>query len=168
MKRPSLVPIVALGLVVATFRLVYAHCEIPCGIYGDKTRIDLLYEDVATIEKSMAQINELAGKTDAQSVNQVVRWIANKDLHADKIQETVTQYFMTQRVKPQTGEEESGYFDQITSLHAMLIAAMKCKQTVDAKHGKELRGLIDRFAASYFDEEDLNHIREHHGKHDEK
>ena len=32
-----------------------AHCEIPCGIYGDSVRIALLYEDIETIEKSLSR-----------------------------------------------------------------------------------------------------------------
>ena len=35
----------------------------------------------------------------------MVRWITNKEAHANRIQETVYQYFMTQRVKP--GEEKT-------------------------------------------------------------
>ena len=30
-----------------------AHCEIPCGIYGDSVRIALIYEHITTVEKSM-------------------------------------------------------------------------------------------------------------------
>ena len=76
-----------------------AHCEIPCGIYTDDMRIKMILEDIATIEKSMKKINELS-KDPAKNSNQLVRWINNKEHHADKIQEVVTQYFMTQRIKP--------------------------------------------------------------------
>ena len=37
----------------------YSHCQVPCGIYGDKVRIVMLKEHLTTIEKSMNQINEL-------------------------------------------------------------------------------------------------------------
>ena len=47
-------------LLVLSANLAYSHCQIPCGIYGDYTRIDLLREHIATIEKSMNQINELS------------------------------------------------------------------------------------------------------------
>ena len=163
MKNHLFTCAIAFFLTLLTCRIVYAHCEIPCGIYGDRTRIDLLYEDIATIEKSMAMINELAGKSGAQDTNQLVRWIENKGVHADKIQHVVTQYFMTQRVK---NNEEGGdrYLRQLTSLHQMLVAAMKCKQTVDASHCAKLRELLDYFSAAYFSAEDLKHIREHHGK----
>lgn len=156
--------VLATALVLAAAGAAFTHCEIPCGIYGDQTRITLLYEDVQTIEKSMQQINELAGKTDAQSVNQMVRWVTNKDEHATKVQDVVWQYFMTQRVKPKTeGNERDRYVKQVTILHEMLLVAMKTKQTVDPAHCEKLRSLIDDFSAAYFSEEDLKHVREHHG-----
>lgn len=164
MKSTSLKVVTALTVVLAAAGAAFTHCEIPCGIYGDQTRITLLYEDVQTIEKSMQQIAELSGKADAQSVNQMVRWVNNKEVHADKIQETVTQYFMTQRVKPKDSEnDQDRYLAQISALHGMLVQAMKAKQTVDTKHVENLRKLIDEFAAAYFSEEDLKHVREHHG-----
>lgn len=138
-----------------------AHCEVPCGIYGDKTRIDMLYEHTATIEKAMKQIAALAGKTDAQSLNQKVRWIVTKEEHATKVQHIVTQYFMTQRVKP----KKANYVPQLKHLHGCLLAAMKCKQSVDAANTKTLRACIDGFAAVYFSPADLEHIRKGHGKH---
>jgi len=165
MKSTSLRVLLGLAFLATAGGVAYTHCEIPCGIYGDQTRIALIHEDITTIEKSMKQIHELSGKSDAQSVNQTVRWIANKDHHADKIQETVTQYFMTQRVKAteEEGKPRKKYLKQITALHAMLVSAMKCKQTVDAAHVAALRSQIDRFSKAYFSEEDLKHVREHHG-----
>lgn len=157
--RPRLA-VLALALLGAG-GLIHAHCEIPCGIYGDRTRIDLLREDVATIEKSMQSIQELAGQQDAQSLNQLNRWIANKDEHAGRVQEIVTQYFMTQRVKPAAGDGRERYLAQLGALHEMLQAAMKCKQTVDPVHCERLRQLIGEFAKAYFSPEDLEHLKEH-------
>ena len=150
------------GLVTAA-GVVHAHCEIPCGIYGDMARIILLKEDITTIEKSMAQIQELSAKSDAQSVNQLVRWIENKDAHAGKIQQTVTQYFLTQRVKakPEGDPAYGTYLTQVTTLHQMLVEAMKCKQTLDAEHVTQLRSLVDKFADNYFTAEDMKHLQEH-------
>ena len=28
---------------------LFAHCEVPCGIYNDELRIAMLYEDITTI-----------------------------------------------------------------------------------------------------------------------
>ena len=113
----------------------------------------------------MAEIGKLAGEHDAAEVNQCVRWIQNKDDHATQLQHIVTQYFMTQRIKPAKDGDEAAqkkYVHELSCLHRMLISAMKCKQTLDAQHVADLRGQIDAFAASYLSEGDLKHIQEHH------
>ena len=79
----------------------WAHCEIPCGIYDDQVRAQLILEHSQTVEKSMVQIIKL-GKESSVNYNQLVRWVSNKEEHANKIQAIVTQYFMTQRIKPGT------------------------------------------------------------------
>lgn len=166
MKHSMKIALLLAGLLAAAFlttRVVLAHCEIPCGIYGDKTRIDILYEHVTTIEKSMQQIVALE-KEESKNYNQLVRWITNKETHATEIQHIVTQYFMTQRVKPKSGNDDvnAKYIAQLTPLHAMLISAMKAKQTTDVAHCASLRSQIDAFSAAYFSAEDLEHIRSHH------
>lgn len=145
------------GVFVGTTAL--GHCEIPCGIYGDRTRIDLLKEHCQTIEKSMRQIKELQTKP-AENANQLVRWIVNKEDHANKIQDIVYQYFMNQRVTPVEKSDSKAYeqyVTQITLLHRMLVVSMKCKQTIDETHVKELRTLLDAFDKAYFTEEESQH-----------
>lgn len=164
MKRTAIV-VILIGLVLASIPAAVAHCEIPCGIYGDSMRIDMLLEHVATVEKSMSQIVELS-KDPAANANQLVRWIDNKETHCLEIQHVATQYFMTQRVKPKDPSDEAAYkayVSQITALHGMLIDAMKAKQTTDAAHVESLRKRIRQFSESYFSGEDLKHLKEHHG-----
>lgn len=124
----------------------WAHCEIPCGIYDDHMRIHMIEEHATTIEKSMNQIVELSGQTPA-NYNQLVRWVTNKEQHANELQEIVTQYFMTQRIKP----DAKDYEKKVTLLHKMLLAAMKCKQTTDLANVKELRTLTSEFEGLYFE-----------------
>lgn len=132
---------------------LYAHCQIPCGIYGDETRFVILREHVTTVEKSMAKIQEL-GKAESPDWNQLVRWVENKEQHADELSEIVTYYFMTQRIKPPAdgadAKTQAKYQKEIGLLHRMLVHAMKAKQTTDTKHVKELKSLIDAFEESYF------------------
>ena len=103
---------------------VAAHCEIPCGIYDDEMRINMIAEHITTIEKTMKQIGKLA---DSKPIdyNQLTRWITNKEHHADALQKIVTQYFMTQRIKPDT----KNYSQKLTVLHKMLLAGL---QEIDA------------------------------------
>ena len=93
------VMIALLGLAVVTPQPVRAHCQVPCGIYDDDARFTLLLEHITTIEKSMKRIKDLESQDHAHA-NQLVRWVSNKDSHADAFTEIVTYYFMAQRVKP--------------------------------------------------------------------
>ena len=124
---------------------VNAHCEIPCGIYDDQLRTQLIAEHATTIEKSMKQIMEL-GKANPVNYNQLVRWVSNKEDHATEIQQIVSQYFMTQRIKP----DQKKYSEKLIVLHKLLIAAMKCKQTTDLSHVNALRDHLKEFKLLYF------------------
>ena len=73
-----------------------AHCQIPCGIYDDYARVLSMLEDAATVEKSVKLIAELSGKPDIQSQQQLVRWVMNKEKHAQNIITTISDYFLTQ------------------------------------------------------------------------
>ena len=122
-----------------------AHCEIPCGIYDDQMRIHMINEHIATIEKSINQITKIE-KEKQHNSNQLVRWIMNKEHHADEIQEIVTQYFMTQRIK----FDSENYEKKLGLLHQILIFSMKCKQTTNVDYPNKLRLIVQKFRALYF------------------
>ena len=156
MHRISLLASVTAGLVGAVVLTslqspAAAHCEIPCGIYDDNARIRQLLEDTDTIAKAVAQIQSLAAASDALSINQLTRWVNNKEEHATKIQETIAQYFLNQRVKPapkgSAGWED--YVERLTRHHAVMVAAMTTKQTVDPAKVDELRATINAIAGYY-------------------
>jgi len=136
---------VGLSLLVVTAANVAAHCEIPCGIYDDKLRASLIYEHTVTIEKSITKIAELS-KQNPVNYNQLVRWVSNKEEHATMIQHTISQYFMTQRIRP----DAEKYTDKLSVLHKMLQAAMKCKQSIDLANVQTLRSLLKEFEILYF------------------
>lgn len=144
-----LVSLTAIGSVLLLWAGVAgAHCELPCGIYDDQMRVQMIMEDILTVEKSMNQIMQLE-KQSPINYNQLVRWISDKETHADKIQHVVSQYFMTQRIKP----DQKGYSERLAVLHQMLIAAMKCKQTTDLEHVAALRTLLKKFETLYFEDD---------------
>lgn len=131
-----------------------AHCEIPCGIFGDEMRVQAIAEDIDTVEKSMQQIVQLSAQGD-KNYNQLVRWVVNKETHAGYIQETVAQYFLTQRIKPADATDEAKhalYIRQLTLLHEMLIVAMQAKQSTDLSRVARLRELLAAFRKAYFGE----------------
>lgn len=99
-KVVPLITFTIIGSVLFLQQQAHAHCQIPCGIYDDHARVQSMLEDTATVEKSLKLIAELANKADAQSQNQLVRWVMNKEKHAQQIISTISDYFLTQRVKP--------------------------------------------------------------------
>jgi len=135
-------------------RSAQAHCEIPCGIYGDSLRIEQIEEHIRTLEKSMNQINKLSEEGD-KNYNQLVRWITNKEDHSNKIQDIVSQYFLHQRIKPVDPENEEmhkKYVTHLKLLHEILVYAMKAKQTTDLQYIEKLRNTVDKFEDAYFHE----------------
>ncbi len=134
----------------------YAHCQIPCGIYGDSMRFDMIEENLKTIEKSMKEIEELSTE-DSKNFNQIVRWVNNKEVHADKISVIITSYFMAQRIK--TSAEN--YEKKVTLLHQMLVTAMKTKQSTDVKQVAKLRALTKEFKAIYLSKKEKAHEAGH-------
>ena len=140
-------------VVSATFSpcAVYGHCEIPCGIYGDDGRFASILEDITTIEKSMKLINELSAEP-SKNMNQIVRWVNNKETHADRIREGVSQYFLAQRIKaPGAGdmEAEKSYHAKLAALHQVIRVALACKQTTDLANAKKLHDLTHAFQIIY-------------------
>ncbi len=93
----------------------------------------------------MKQILKLQGDSTINH-NQLVRWVVNKENHANALQEIVTQYFMTQRIKIDT----ENYIKKLGLLHQMLVYSMKCKQTTDLSYISKLRLLVQEFHVLHF------------------
>jgi nickel superoxide dismutase len=146
----SLLLILVISIGVAA--QAYAHCQVPCGIYDDGARVAQMLEDTETVGKAMKQMTELHGKDDLQSANQLTRWIMTKEVHASRIITTVSEYFLTQKVKP-VEAGTPGYEDYLRKLadhHAVMRAAMKAKQSTDLAVVAKLQGTIETLA-SYYD-----------------
>ena len=153
------VMLMVLVCLVVLSSLVYSHCQIPCGIYGDPQRFDVMAEHITTVEKSMKQIVELSQES-KPNMNQIVRWVQNKEEHADEIGHIVTFYFMSQRIKPASKSDARAYADYIrklTLLHEMLVYSMKAKQTTDLSNVEKLRALLKEFETAYFGEAGHKH-----------
>lgn len=152
---------------INTFRIIalvtfiniklFAHCQIPCGIYSDAAQIIQIKEDLQTIEKSILMINKLSGEYDPQSLNQLNRWISSKEKHAQNIHDIISQYFLTQRIK----QSSRNYENELITLHQLLVSIMKCKQSVSKENVKKSDKLLDDFSQLYFDEEELDHLNQH-------
>lgn len=129
-----------------------AHCQIPCGIYDDHARIESMLEDAATVKKATTMLSKLAGKEDSQSINQAARWVFNKESHAQNIIATISDYFLTQRVKP----GQDNYSERLKKHHAVIVAAMKAKQNADGNYADALLESIEALE-KYYPEPDHTH-----------
>ena len=146
MLRTIALSLIALGAVVTLPDRADAHCQIPCGIYDDHARVHSIREDITTIEKAVNNIRQLAGKKDAQSANQLVRWITNKEEHAEKIIRTISDYFLAQKIKPADPKDEkahAAYMEMLARHHAVIVAAMKAKQNASMDAVKNLKKAVD-------------------------
>lgn len=137
--------ILAISAFLSSGNSALAHCQVPCGIYDDNARVISMLEDAATIEKAVTALASLAGKTDAQSLNQSIRWVSNKETHAQRIIATISDYFLTQRIKP--GQDD--YATRLARHHAVILSAMKAKQKADADSAQVLRESIQALRSYY-------------------
>ncbi len=151
MKRFKNIFFLAIFILTGSFSVlvlpqsIYAHCQIPCGIYDDHARVQSMLEDAATVEKTVKMISELSGKSDAQSQNQLVRWVMNKEKHAQNIISTISDYFLTQRVK----SKQKDYTERLIKHHTVIVSAMKAKQNVDMNYVESLKKSIEALLPYY-------------------
>ncbi len=121
-----------------------AHCQVPCGIYNDNNVIEAMHTDWVTIEKASKEIVELS-KDPAANAHQLTRWINNKESHAQSLQQTVLDYFLAQRLK----EDDPKYTEKLKLCHAVIVTAMKCKQSTDSANVEKLHNLLHEFEAAF-------------------
>jgi nickel superoxide dismutase len=147
MKIASLLSILILPLLLA--QTANAHCQVPCGIYGDELKFGELEQHVATIAKASTQITELSAQEtlSAQDLQQVIRWTTNKETHAQKIIDEAANYFLAQRIK--SGADH--YAEKLELLHHIIVYSMKAKQTVDGQAVATLSKKIAAFKELYLD-----------------
>ncbi len=145
---------ILLFIIVLNSKIILAHCQIPCGIYDDAIRIIQIREDFQTIERAMLKINDLSNNLSPLALNQLNRWIIEKEKHSSKIQNIIANYFLTQRIK----ETNPKYIEQTTTLQKILVLAMKCKQTVEIDNVEKGLQLVASFSALYFDAHGLEYL----------
>jgi|FLOH01.1.fsa_nt_gi nickel superoxide dismutase len=159
MKKTLIILSTIVVLTTITTKTASAHCEVPCGIYNDELRIELIKEHIQTIEKAMNQITEIQS-SEVINYNQLVRWINTKEEHANQIQEIAEQYFLTQRVKfaePEDGEKYTKYVTQLALLHQLIVYSMKSKQSTDLKYIENLNKSLISFEIAYFGKDAHRH-----------
>lgn len=116
-----------------------AHCQIPCGIYDDQLRIELMEEHAGTIKKSIQSMNS------STVPSQQVRWTINREEHADELTEIVVDYFLTQRIKKSAPDYEK----TVVQLHQIMQQIMRCKQKQEVEQADQLLEMIHDFEHLY-------------------
>ncbi len=132
--------------------MLFSHCQVPCGIYDDNLRIKQISEHITTMEKAMKMIIKLSREQN-KNFNQIVRWVSNKEKHAEELSNIVSYYFLAQRIKPYVKDDKNlrkKYFKSLEYLHSITFYTMKSKQTIDLGHIKVLRKLLEGFKKLYF------------------
>lgn len=143
--RMTALTLMALFVLTAIPSRLMAHCQVPCGIYDDHARVDAMLEDVATVRKAVTMLNDLNGKTDVQSRQQFTRWVMNKESHAQKIISTISDYFLTQRVKA----KQADYVERLKKHHAVIVDAMKAKQHASMEYVDALEKSVEALMQYY-------------------
>ena len=136
-------------------RLRGGHCQVPCAIFDDPAMVAEIKQCCETIKKACVQCNDLHKGGVGSSLldlNQMVRWINTKEEHANKIITIVSEYCLCQRVKKEVFTSDQDYVDALKAHHAVMQAAMKCKQNVDGATVHNLEHAIDDFAKMYIKE----------------
>lgn len=119
--------------------IVYAHCDVPCGIYDPKPA----QIAAATVLKMVQKINELPKENlSVSDQNSFVRMVWTKEEHARKCKEELlilwTDYF-----KPE-------HLPQFPNLHEVFWQAAKLcsknKQEVNIETAQELVRVVDEIA----------------------
>jgi nickel superoxide dismutase len=158
MRRISL-GLILTGLMLALPVQGHSHCQIPCGIYGDAMVFDELSQHIETITKSMTMIDTLSA-TAEKDYNQLVRWVMNKEDHAQKFQTIISEYFLAQRIAEVDSADSAKhreYQRKVLLCHQMIVTAMKCKQTALQEHARRLERLLREFRELYFAEHGHTH-----------
>ena len=121
---------------------VYAHCDIPCGIY------DPIAAKIAaqTVQKMVLRMQALQqGDDHVAFANSMARYIKVKDEHAELCKHEL-RILWADYAWPNLPEG----FDLHGSFNAALKLAGRCRQTVDMAACEELVAAVDNIATAFW------------------
>jgi nickel superoxide dismutase len=128
---------------IAPKTVVYAHCDIPCGIYDPA--------GAQQAARTVARMVELIGQIDTTSMaigdrNKLIRCIAIKEQHAELVKHEV-QVIWSDYFKP---EHLAANPDLHTKVWNILKLAGKNKQNVDAEAAAQLEAAVKEFGEIFW------------------
>lgn len=119
-------------------RIVYAHCDVPCGIYDPKPA----QIAAATMLKMTKLIGELPSEPTPANRNSFVRYVTTKEEHGRILKHELS-VLWTDYFKPEHLEKYPDLHDKFWK--AMKLAS-KVKQTVDEASAQDLVKAVDKIA----------------------
>ena len=128
-----------LSRLLAPKTVVYAHCDIPCGIY-DPAGAQQAARTVARMVELLGKID--AGSTSSADRNTFIRCVTVKEQHAELVKHEV-QVIWSDYFKPEHLEANP---DLHTKVWNVLKLASKNKQSVDADAAAQLEAAVKEFA----------------------
>jgi len=127
---------------IFTPKTVYAHCDVPCGIYDPKPA----QIAVATVLKMVEKIEALPKENPTvDDRNLFVRAVLTKEEHARKCKEELL-ILWTDFFKPEHLEMFPGLHDKFWQATKL---CSKNKQSVDMKAAQELVAAVDEIAEMF-------------------
>jgi nickel superoxide dismutase len=127
---------------------VFAHCDIPCGIY-DPHEAQVAAHTVARMNDLIAEL-PTKGLSDAEQRNAFTRYVSVKETHAEKVKHEVriiwADYFKDEHLQK---------FPELNNLvFKIMKQAGKCKQSTDKKASEELLAEVNQFAEIFWKTKD--------------
>lgn len=130
-------------LLLKIIKPVYAHCDVPCGIY----ETDTMKHAAETCAKMVEKINDLGEIDSPEKHNNFIRMVTTKERHAQLCKNQLyllwSDYF-----KPE-------HLEAFPDLHEKVwLAAKQCskvKQTVDGNETAKLQELVGEIATMFAD-----------------
>jgi nickel superoxide dismutase len=124
-------------------KTVYAHCDIPCGIY----ETDTMMHSAETCRRMIQKIEELGELDSIEKHNTFVRSVMNKEKHAQKVKRELyilwSDYF-----KPEHLEKYPDLHDQLWKAAKQ---ASTVKQTVSMEEAEKLISQVHDIAHLFAD-----------------
>jgi nickel superoxide dismutase len=139
-------------------KTVYAHCDIPCGIY-DPNRAQ---QAAHTVMRMTTMINDLQATSDnapfeerKKIIHQITRLTEVKEEHAEILKHEV-QVIWSDYFKPEHLEKFPDLHEKVWKL---LKLASKTKQEINADATKELLEVTLKFAEIFYQSKGLEPVR---------
>lgn len=116
-------------LILAISSVAKAECQAPCDSDIDRAQFQAMYDDVAMLKKAANMMKELKGKADSESKRQGVRWENVREKHVQNIINTISNYFLTYRVKFSQFDSKMSYGRHLILHHDVILTAEKVRST---------------------------------------